>query len=69
MPKYTYRCANVKCQHQFEQRQLFTDDPLELCPACQRLSLRRVISIPNIQFKAPGFYITDNKKGEDDDGV
>lgn len=61
MPTYDYQCANCG---KFEVFQNITDKPLETCPKCggsvQRLISRNV----NVIFKAPGFYVTDNRSKE-----
>lgn len=42
MPTYEYEC-NV-CGHQLEAEQSIKDKPLEECPKCRVLSLKRLIS-------------------------
>ncbi|MBC8509885.1 MAG: zinc ribbon domain-containing protein [Anaerolineales bacterium] len=59
MPIYTYRCEN--CGVQFERRQKFADDPLTVCPECEKESLRKVYLPVGIVFKGSGFYSTDNR--------
>jgi len=59
MPIYTYRCEN--CGVQFERRQKFSDDPLKLCPECDKEALRKVYLPVGIVFKGSGFYSTDNR--------
>lgn len=61
MPVYSYKCTS--CDHQFEARQRFTDDPLTECPVCGSL-IRKVITPVGIVFKGSGFYVTDNKNGK-----
>ena len=63
MPTYAYRCA--ACEHQFEQIQRFSDDPLRECPACGGL-VRRVIQPVGVVFKGSGWYITDSRKPASD---
>ena len=58
MPIYTYRCN--QCDHQFDQRQRMSDDPLTLCPICEG-DLRRVVNSVGVVFKGSGFYVTDNR--------
>lgn len=60
MPTYQYRCKN--CRHELEAVQAFTDDPLEVCPACQG-ELRKVYGSVGISFKGSGFYKNDARKG------
>ncbi len=61
MPVYSYKCTN--CDHRFEARQRFTDEPLTECPVCGSL-IRKVITPVGIVFKGSGFYVTDNKNGK-----
>ena len=63
MPTYTYRCK--ECDHQFDQRQSFSDDPLTVCPSCgAENGLRKVVNSVGIVFKGSGFYVTDNANGK-----
>lgn len=63
MPTYTYRCR--ECEHQFDQRQSFSEDALKECPSCAAESgLRKVVNSVGIVFKGSGFYVTDNKNGK-----
>ncbi|MBL8879065.1 MAG: zinc ribbon domain-containing protein [Phycisphaerales bacterium] len=58
MPTYEYACE--ACQHQFEEFQSITADPLTKCPQCGRKKLRRLIGTGGgIIFKGAGFYHTD----------
>ncbi|MGD8805076.1 MAG: zinc ribbon domain-containing protein, partial [Chloroflexota bacterium] len=41
MPIYTYKCT--KCDHRFEARQRFSDDPINECPVCGS-PVRKVIT-------------------------
>jgi putative FmdB family regulatory protein len=60
MPVYTYKCNN--CEHRFEVRQRFSDDPIKECPRCHvNGDVRRVISPVGVVFKGSGFYVTDNR--------
>ena len=61
MPTYSYKCTN--CEHRFEARQRFSDDPLTECPVCGS-PVRKVITPVGIVFKGSGFYVTDNKNGK-----
>ncbi|MER3416372.1 MAG: FmdB family transcriptional regulator [Gemmataceae bacterium] len=58
MPTYDYVCDH--CEHQFEEFQYITEEPLRKCPRCGRKKLRRLIG-PGaaLLFKGSGFYITD----------
>jgi putative FmdB family regulatory protein len=61
MPTYSYKCT--KCDHRFEARQRFSDDPITECPVCGSF-VRKVITPVGIVFKGSGFYVTDNKNGK-----
>lgn len=58
MPIYVYECDS--CEHRFEERQGFHDDPLTDCPRCEG-SVRRVFMPAPIIFKGSGFYVTDSR--------
>jgi putative FmdB family regulatory protein len=58
MPTYAYRCE--ACDHEFEQFQGITANPLRKCPECGRMKLRRLLGTgAGILFKGGGFYETD----------
>lgn len=59
MPTYAYACSS--CDHAFDVRQSFSDDPLTTCPRCERESLRKVFSPVGVVFKGSGFYRTDSR--------
>jgi putative FmdB family regulatory protein len=60
MPLYEYECG--ACGHRFEHIQKFSDPPVEKCPSCGALQVRKLMSSPAIQFKGSGWYITDYAK-------
>lgn len=62
MPIYTYHCEN--CGVQFDRRQSFSDDPLKICPECEKEALRKVYLPVGIVFKGSGFYSTDNRSSQ-----
>ena len=58
MPTYEYECS--KCDHEFEAFQSMTAGALKKCPACGKLSLKRLIGTGGaVIFKGSGFYTTD----------
>ena len=58
MPTYEYECSN--CGHKFEAFQSMTAGALKKCPACGKLSLKRLIGTGGaVLFKGSGFYATD----------
>ena len=59
MPIYEYRCGS--CSHELDALQKLSDSPLRKCPACGRLTLRRLISAPVFRLKGGGWYETDFK--------
>lgn len=61
MPLYVYKCNN--CEHQFEVRQRFSEEPLTECPQCEG-QIRRVINSVGVVFKGSGFYVTDSRNGK-----
>ena len=56
MPLYDYRCE--KCGEVFEVRQSFSDATLTVHEGCSG-DVKRLISVPAIQFKGTGWYVTD----------
>ena len=56
MPLYDYRCHH--CGETFEVRQKFADAVLTVHEGCGG-ELERLISLPAIQFKGTGWYVTD----------
>ena len=61
MPTYEYKCRG--CGKLFEKRQNFSDAPLTQHDECGSHEVERLISVPALQFKGTGFYITDYAKG------
>jgi putative FmdB family regulatory protein len=58
MPTYEYQCD--ACQHNFDELQSFSDEPLKKCPQCGKSKLRRVFGTgAAVIFKGSGFYQTD----------
>ena len=62
MPTYDYECS--QCEHNFERKQRFDEEPVATCPKCEGKARRVINSVPII-FKGSGFYITDHRKGSD----
>ncbi len=60
MPLYDYKCH--RCGKTFEVRQKFADEPLTVHEECGG-ELERLISVPALQFKGSGWYVTDYGKG------
>ena len=61
MPIYEYKC--LKCEHQFEVIQRFSDNPVESCPECNTKSVQKLVSAPTFRLKGGGWYETDFKTG------
>lgn len=58
MPTYDYQCD--ACGHAFERFQYISESPLEKCPECGKLKLRRLLGTgAAVVFKGSGFYQTD----------
>lgn len=62
MPTYQYR--GTECDHVFEARQSFSEDPLTECEVCGK-PVRRVIHASPVVFKGSGWYITDSRPTTD----
>ncbi|HEX9706830.1 MAG TPA: zinc ribbon domain-containing protein [Steroidobacteraceae bacterium] len=63
MPFYEYQCA--ACGHHHEELQKINARPLRKCPACGRVTLRRLVSAPVFRLKGGGWYETDFKADKD----
>lgn len=61
MPIYEYQCQ--ACQHQLETLQKISDEPLTLCPACNKAELKKLVSASAFRLKGGGWYETDFKTG------
>lgn len=58
MPTYEYQCD--ACQHNFDEFQSMSDEPLKKCPKCGKKKLRRLFGAgAAVIFKGSGFYQTD----------
>ena len=58
MPTYEYQCD--ACEHNFDEFQSMSDEPLKKCPKCGKKKLRRLFGTgAAILFKGSGFYETD----------
>ena len=52
--------TSATCDHEFEELQSFSDEPLTKCPKCKKKKLRRLFGTgASIIFKGSGFYETD----------
>ena len=66
MPTYQYECGS--CGHAFERFQSMNDAPLKRCPEC-RCKVKRLIGTgAGIIFKGSGFYETDYRSSNYDEG-
>jgi len=54
MPIYEYICT--ECGHQLEALQKMSDTPLQECPACQKKSLKKQMSVVSFHLKGSGWY-------------
>lgn len=62
MPIYEYKCSH--CGHQLEVIQKISDDPLLLCPNCDKNGLKKQVTAPSFRLKGSGWYETDFKTGK-----
>lgn len=62
MPIYEYKCSH--CGHQLEAIQKISDDPLLLCPNCDKNRLKKQVTAPSFRLKGSGWYETDFKTGK-----
>ena len=60
MPIYAYRCE--ACGHQKDVLQKISDNPLTVCPACNKESFKKQLTAPGFQLKGSGWYATDFKQ-------
>ena len=67
MPLYEYRCE--KCGKKTEVIQNFGEKLLKICPHCGERKLKKMASAPAIQFKGPGWYVTDYAKNKGGEGA
>lgn len=59
MPIYEYECND--CMKRFEKIQNLKDPLVSVCPFCGG-AVHKCVSVPALQFKGSGFYITDYAK-------
>lgn len=56
MPIYEYKC--LRCNHEFEAVQKFSDAPVRQCSACGG-PVKKLISRSSFHLKGSGWYLTD----------
>lgn len=61
MPIYEYRCD--ACGYELEAMQKMADAALTECPACNKSTLKKLISAAGFRLKGGGWYETDFKSG------
>jgi len=54
MPTYEYVCT--ECQNHWEEVQKISEDPIQVCPKCQKSTAKRQISGGNFILKGGGWY-------------
>lgn len=59
MPIYEYECLD--CNKRFEKIQNLRDPLESVCPFCGG-AVHKCVSVPVLQFKGNGFYVTDYAK-------
>jgi len=62
MPIYEYQC--VECEHIEEVIQKVSDDPLSVCPACNKTALKKNVTAAGFRLSGGGWYETDFKSGD-----
>jgi len=68
MPTYNYRCTS--CEHEFEEFQRITDNPLDTCPKCGEKKIKRLITGGSgFVLKGSGFYSTDYRSSSYQEGA
>ncbi len=66
MPIYEYVCG--QCGKRCEVVQKINDPPLKKCRSCGG-PLKKILSVPAIQFKGNGWYITDYARKSNAEGA
>ncbi len=64
MPFYEYECARP-ASYYTEVMQKITDAPLNKCPSCGKLRLKKLVSAPVFRLKGAGWYETDFKSDKE----
>ena len=62
MPIYEYQCSH--CENRIEVLQKINDLPLKDCSACNKSSLKKLVSAASFRLKGKGWYETDFKTGD-----
>lgn len=62
MPIYEYQC--VECEHIEEVIQKVSDEPLSVCPACNKPALKKNVTAAGFRLSGGGWYETDFKSGD-----
>jgi putative FmdB family regulatory protein len=57
MPTYQYKCPH--CEHEFEEFQSITEEPISTCPQCGKQPRRIITGGAGFLLKGSGFYTTD----------
>lgn len=59
MPIYEYQCP--ACGFELEKLQKLSDPPLQDCPSCKAVGMRKLVSKAAFRLKGGGWYETDFK--------
>ncbi|MBY0573708.1 MAG: zinc ribbon domain-containing protein [Undibacterium sp.] len=62
MPIYAYCCE--ECSFAKDVLQKMSDEPLTLCPACNKESFKKQVTAAGFQLKGSGWYVTDFRGGD-----
>ena len=60
MPIYEYECSACGTHHEILQK--MSEEPLQECPACHALALKKLLSAAGFRLSGSGWYETDFKK-------
>lgn len=63
MPIYEYLCN--ACEYKFEKLQKISDDPISVCPECNKDTVKKLISASKFRLAGSGWYETDFKTAKD----
>jgi len=59
MPIYEYKCS--ACDHQMDEIQRMSDEPLVDCPSCKQPNLKKMVTAGGFRLTGSGWYETDFK--------
>lgn len=63
MPIYEYLCNS--CGYEFERLQKISDTPINVCPDCNKSTVKKLISASKFRLSGNGWYETDFKNNKE----